>query len=181
MDNETGNEQRRANIAAGLFAGVAGFGLGMAVMFFLDPARGARRRALVSDKWTSAKKRIPLAARTTARDIANRTRGTFAEVSHLFYHDGASDPVVEARVRSKLGRVCSHPHSVHATSRDGHVVLDGVILAPEVDDVICSVASVRGVKSVENRMRSYTSDDHIPSLQGEALKHPHLKSFQRIH
>ena len=175
MNNEMMSEKSlsRSDLSrhAGLFAGLAaGFGAGLLAMYFLDPARGARRRALVADKFVSAKHRLPRAAKVTARDVSNRVRGAFVEASHLLYTDDASDSVIEARVRSKLGRVCSHPHSIHVTSQNGYIVLDGVILTDELSDVIASAGSVRGVKSVENRMRHYDAAALVPSLQGGSGK-----------
>jgi uncharacterized membrane protein len=163
----------------GLIAGLAGVCAGLLAMYFFDPARGARRRALLTDKFSSAGRRLPRAARVTARDVTNRARGAMAGVSHFFYGDDASDPVVEARVRTKLGRVCSHPHSVHATVRDGHVVLDGVILAREVPEVIRCLTAVRGVRSVENRMREYGTPEGIPSLQGGTSRESRSELMQK--
>ena len=151
---------------AGVWAGLAGFGIGMLAMYFLDRDRGARRRALLSDKVASAGRHVPDAMSVTARDISNRARGAWAEATRLFSTDEPSDQVVEARVRSKIGRVVSHPHSVHVTSRDGHVTLDGVILEREVSDLISCVESVRGVKAVDSNMREFKSPEGVPSLQG---------------
>src|SRR5687767_1620164 len=126
-------------------------GAGMALMYFLDPNRGGRRRALVGNKVYSAANSLPDATRVTAQDLSNRAYGLWAETTRLFSSDNPSDQVVEARVRSKIGRVVSHPHAIHVSSQDGNVVLDGVILASEVPALLTSVEKVRGVKSVENR------------------------------
>lgn len=164
---------------AGLWAGLAGFGVGILAMYFLDPDRGGRRRALVGDKFASATRRLPEAARVTARDVSNRARGAWAEVTNLFSSDNASDQVVEARVRSKIGRVCSHPHSVQVTAKDGLVTLDGVVLASEVPEILKCVAWVRGVKSVDNRMREFSSPENIPSLQGGSKREPRSEFMQQ--
>src|SRR4051812_24299275 len=111
---------------------LAGFGAGVGIMYFLDPDRGRRRRALAGEKMTSAAHRLPDAFRVTARDMSNRARGIWAETTNLFLSDNPPDQVIEARVRSKMGRIVSHPHAVHVASRDGHVTLDGIILAGEV-------------------------------------------------
>src|SRR5688500_7630315 len=120
------------NSYAGLWAGLAGLGAGFLAMSFLDPARGGRRRALLGDKFASAGRRLPDAVGVTARDVSNRARGAWAEATRLFSSDQPSDQVVEARIRSQIGRVISHPHAVHVTSQNGSVTLDGVILAREM-------------------------------------------------
>jgi uncharacterized membrane protein len=135
-------------------------------MYFLDPDRGARRRAMVADKFASAGRHLPEAARVTAQDVANRARGVWAEATHLFSSDDPSDQVLEARVRATLGRTCSHPHAVHVRANNGNVSLDGVVLAREAPDILKCVAGVRGVNTVENQMREFNSPEGIPSLQG---------------
>lgn len=141
-------------------------GAGVALMYFLDPNRGARRRALVSDKITSAVNQLPDAVDVTARDLSNRAYGYWAEATRLFSNDNPSDQVLEARVRSKMGRVVSHPHAIHVSSQDGNIILDGVILSSEVPALIACVENVRGVKSVRNNLQEHSSPEGIPSLQG---------------
>lgn len=141
-------------------------GAGMALMYFLDPNRGGRRRALVGNKVYSAANSLPDATRVTAQDLSNRAYGLWAETTRLFSSDNASDQVIEARVRSKMGRVVSHPHAIHVTSQDGNVSLDGLILSDEVPALLAAVEKVRGVKSVENRLQQHHSPEGISSLQG---------------
>ena len=71
------------------------------------------------------------------------------------------------RVRSKLGRVCSHPHAIDVYVHDGEVTLIGPVMADEVRDLLTAAASVRGVHSVINELEPHDSADGIPSLQGE--------------
>ena len=151
---------------AGLWAGLAGVGIGLLAMYLLDRDRGARRRALIGDKFASVGRTLPNAVGATARDISNRAQGTWAEATRLFSSDEPSDQVVEARVRAMLGRVVSHPHAVHVSSRSGNVSLDGVILAQEVPELIKCVMGVRGVKTVDSKLQEYSSPEGVPSLQG---------------
>ncbi len=163
---------------AGLWAALIGIGAGVAAMYFLDPNRGARRRALATDKLTSAGRHLPEAARVTGRDISNRARGVWAEATRLFSSDDPSDQVIEARVRSKIGRVCSHPHAIHVMSRDGNVTIDGVVLADEVPSLLKCVEGVRGVKSVQNDLRQFNSAQGVPSLQGGGDREPRSEFMQ---
>lgn len=154
------------SLAAGSGAVIAGVGIGMLAAYLFDPDGGRRRRARLGDQITSATNRIPSAVRVTARDISNRARGTWAEATKLFSSDDASDQVVEARVRTKMGRVVSHPHAIHVSARNGNVTLDGVVLAREVPELVKCVMGVRGVKTVDCRLKEYNSPEGIPSLQG---------------
>lgn len=171
--------RRETDSYAGLWAALIGLGAGMAAMYFLDPNRGGRRRAIASDKLLSAGKRLPGAARVTAVDLSNRARGVWAEATRMFSSDDPSDQVIEARVRSKMGRVISHPHSIHVASHDGNVTLYGVILADEVPALLQSVQAVGGVKSVENRLQPHESAGGIPGLQGGTGREERFEFMQQ--
>src|SRR5688500_15949378 len=128
---DRGYSERNGGFSRDLLGTLAGFavgiGAGALAGYLLDPDRGARRRSRITDQITSARHRLPDAARVTARDISNRARGAWAQATRLFSSDEAPDQVIEARVRAKLGRVITHPHAIHVTSREGNVVLDGVV------------------------------------------------------
>ena len=147
-------------------AGVAGFASGAATMYFLDPNRGARRRAMLTDKVTSTGSHLPDAMRKTAKDVSNRAQGVWAETTNLFSNDEPSDQVLEARVRSKMGRVTSHPHALKVAARGGEVTLSGPILEHEVDRLMQCVSGVRGVSNVVNELEPHKTAGGISSLQG---------------
>ncbi len=70
--------QRGPDVRPGI-ALLAGFGGGLALMFFYDPDEGRRRRALLRDqltKWTRIGRRK---AEVTAKDVRNRTVGVMHE------------------------------------------------------------------------------------------------------
>ncbi len=145
---------------------LAGAGLGTALMFLLDPDRGARRRALARDKLIRGSRLARAGAGRTARDMAHRASGMLHEVRASRHLEDVSDDILIGRVRAKLGRVCSHPHAIEVAAHDGEVTLRGLILASEVDTLISSVAGVRGVSSVCDELRARESSDGVPSLQG---------------
>jgi uncharacterized membrane protein len=149
----------------GILAGVGAGAAGVAVMYFLDPDRGRRRRAIAGDKFSRAAKHLPNAVNVTTEDLSNRAYGIWLETTKLFSNDNPPDQVIEARVRSKMGRVVSHPHAVHVSSQDGKVILDGVILADEVSSLLACVEKVRGVKSVKNNLQVRNLPGNVPGLQ----------------
>ena len=143
---------------------LGGVGLGAALMYVLDPERGKRRRARVRDKLVSASNKTADALGTTARDMRNRAHAL--DVSRLFGSDSeTSDQKLVARVRSKLGRVVSHPHAINVTANEGHVTLNGPILTHEVDDLLKAVSKVSGVNEIENQLEEHKQPD-ISALQG---------------
>jgi gas vesicle protein len=58
---------------------VLGLGTGAALMYFLDPDRGRRRRALVRDQAVSFTNDAREAINATTEDLSNRAYGLYAE------------------------------------------------------------------------------------------------------
>lgn len=103
----------------------------------------------------------------TSRDLANRTRGFLARTKSRVVPEGqVADDVLAQRVRSKMGRYVSHPGAIDVTAFWGRIVLEGDILAHELDDLVDAVASVRGVREVESRLRVHREPGGVPGLQG---------------
>src|SRR5918995_3287655 len=113
---------------------LGGVGLGAALMYAFDPYRGKRRRAGVRDKLVSATDKAADAVSATARDVRNRARGLYA--SSMSQNEKATDEVLVARVRSKMGRVVSHPSAIEVSADQGWITLKGPILAHELNDLL---------------------------------------------
>lgn len=64
-------------MAGGIGIGLA---LGAGLMYFLDPERGDRRRALVRDKVVHYGHVVEDSVSSTARDLGNRAKGVVSEV-----------------------------------------------------------------------------------------------------
>jgi hypothetical protein len=149
---------------------LGGLAVGAGLMFWLDPRSGSRRRALVVDKAIHAQHRGSEGARVLARDVAHRTRGLAARLRSLALSDEADDDVVVARVRSRLGQVCSHPSAIEVSDANGAVTLRGPILRRELERVVRAVKRVRGVGSVTSELEPYDEPGNVPGLQGGALR-----------
>lgn len=146
---------------------LGGVGVGAAFMYLFDPDRGSRRRGLLRDKLAAAANKIPDGMSATARDLRNRAKGLSAGVrSKISSGEPPTDQVVEARVRSKLGRVVSHPHAIQVTTNRGQVTLSGPILAHEVPELLSCIKAVNGVKDVINQLEEHKQAGDIPALQG---------------
>src|ERR1051325_7284854 len=145
----------------------AGLGAGTAAMFFLDPARGKRRRRLVADKAAQLTRMTGNCMEITSRDVTNRTRGLISEIKSRLSSEQPEDSVLVDRVRSKLGRIVSHPSAIHVTAQDGNMTLAGPILADEVPHLLSCVKWTPGVKEVNNNLEVHNEAENHPALQGE--------------
>lgn len=141
-------------------------GIGAALMYFLDPSRGRRRRAVVRDQMMHAVRKGEHGLEATVNDLSNRAHGLAAETRNMFTSDDPTDDVLVARVRSELGRVCSHPRAVIVTASNGTVTLSGPVLEREIDNVLAATRGVRGVSDVDNRLEVHSDPGNVPSLQG---------------
>lgn len=179
-DYQHGRAGRVSRRTAGYGSIIGSLGLGAIVMFFMDPQRGRRRRALVRDQVVHLTNRMRDARRVTAADISNRGRGFRAMVSRWLRRDRpASDRDVTERVRSRLGRVVSHPHAIEVAVSDGHVTLSGPILLEEVQPLVSVVKMVEGVRSVEDRMSAYAEATGVSALQGGRTRVSRFEFMQR--
>lgn len=145
---------------------IAAAGAGAALAFLLDPARGGARRAWMGGKMRRAARQTRNGLDATARDVTNRARGIVAATRGRLTHEDVTDTKLVERVRSKLGRACSHPRAIEVFARDGEVTLRGPILADELADVLATVAAVRGVTELVDELDPHETSEGIPSLQG---------------
>lgn len=155
---------------SGAWGLIGGLGLGALLMYVFDPLVGRRRRALARDKLTRLAHKTADAIDVTSRDLRNRATGLWSETRKIVSREEVDDVVLAERVRSKLGFLTSHPGSIAARAENGTVVLEGVVLADEVDRLIRGVSSIRGVKRVENRLRVHERPEGVPGLQGQPTR-----------
>ena len=139
---------------------------GAGLMFLLDPARGARRRALVRDKAVRARHKLSDGFGATTRDLGNRARGTLAGFRSRWRQEDVGDEILHERIRSAVGRVVSHPGAIEVDVVGGRVTLRGSVLEQELDDLLDAVRRVRGASDVTNELEVHPSADNVPSLQG---------------
>ena len=162
--------QPRARATSDSVALLGAAGLGAAVMYFLDPERGARRRSLIRDRAVHAGHVAGDAWDTTRRDLSNRARGLAADVRARLGTDTPTDEVLVERVRSVVGRAVSHPGAIVVTAEHGRVTLSGPVLAPEADALVSRVRGVRGVAYVEPAVDVHETADAVPALQGSETR-----------
>ena len=161
--------QPRARATSGSVALLGAAGLGAAVMYFLDPDRGAWRRSRVRDRAVHAGHVAGDAWDTTRRDFGNRARGLAADVRSRVRTDTPTDEVLAARVRAELGRAVSHPGAIEVSAEQGRVMLSGPVLAREADALVRRVLRVRGVVDVDSRLDVHETPGDVPALQGGGM------------
>jgi hypothetical protein len=74
--------------------------------------------------------------------------------------------VLVDRVRSKLGRIVSHPGAIHVTAQNGNVTLSGPVLSAEVPELLVCVNRIQGVNDVTNNLELHDEAGNHPALQG---------------
>src|SRR6266508_3639453 len=149
---------------------LAGIGLGMGLMYFVDPDRGRRRRALVKDKLYYSVNATIDGLSTAKRDVSHRADGLVARMRRAFRREDADDDLLVERVRAQLGRAVSHPHAIRVEVDEGCVTLRGPILHGEVKPLLHAVARVRGVCGVVNALDERETTDYVPELQGTVAR-----------
>lgn len=158
-----------------------GLGLGAIVSYLFDPDGGRRRRAMIRDKGVRSWFQTQEMLRTATRDLEHRVQGLAVGLPRsLQGDDQVSDDILVERVRSRLGRVCSHPHALRVLAHDGVVTIEGPILEDEVAPLLVAVRSVRGVKDLVDNLEPHNRQEarNIPALQGGRHREPRPELLQ---
>jgi uncharacterized membrane protein/osmotically-inducible protein OsmY len=144
---------------------LGGIGLGAGFMFLFDPRSGRRRRGEARGKAVHGAHQAARGAGTMVRDLGHRSRGLLARVRGVWGRR-APDEIVEERVRSALGHVCSHPGAIEVMVSDGRVRITGDILAEERAPMLNALRHVHGVEAIEDRLQAHERAAGVPGLQG---------------
>jgi uncharacterized membrane protein len=156
------------NKAVGLFSAV---GVGAGLMYLFDPDRGKRRRVEIGNKAKHINRIAADASVKTGRDVRNHLLGAVSQLESLVRHENVADDTLQARVRSKLGRIVSHPHAIEVKVADGVVRLSGPIFTDEAHPLLDCVVAIRGVRNIENCLELHDNAGDIPALQGGRRRH----------
>ncbi len=152
---------------------------GAATMFLFDPGSGRRRRALVRDQLDHYRHTASDSLAKTRQDLRKRGRGFLLDARAKVRAEPVDDAVLEARVRSRLGRVASHPHAIRVEAHEGTVRVSGPIPQREARRVLREVAAVRGVEAVEDALERHARTTGVPSLQGGFRREWRVEFFQQ--
>ncbi len=158
--------RRPPSVNAGLL--MATFAAGAAAAALFEPRSGARRRSLVVQKAIHARKATTTFGQKAARDLANRSRGLLASARSSVRDGAVPDEVLRERVRSRIGRLTSHPSAIEVVAHAGVVELRGPVLESEADQVLEGARRVRGAHEVMDRLERHRTAANVPGLQGGA-------------
>jgi uncharacterized membrane protein len=160
--------KQRPRVSASL--ALAGVAAGAAAVALLEPRGGARRRGLVVQKTIHSGKAARTFGQKAARDLANRSRGLLASARSSVRESGVSDDVLCERVRSRVGRLTSHPAAIEVSARGGVIELRGPVLEREAEQVLAGTRRVRGAREVEDHLQRHAEPGNVPRLQGGAAR-----------
>lgn len=137
---------------------LAGIGIGAALMFFLDPDRGTRRRHLLADKARRGLRVTGRELHDAAENAKNHTRGKVIELQHRLSEDQVDDTRLVERVRAELGHQVERARAIEVTAENGRVTLTGALPYDQIDRAARTAGSVRGVREVDNRLVTSSGD-----------------------
>ncbi len=145
---------------------IAGIAAGAALAYFGDPYRGRRRRAHARDKANHLTRVAEKAIDRSFRDLTNRAHGLFAEVIDAVMPAHVPDEIPLDRVRTRLGRLVSHPGALEVRVANGHVMLRGDVLSAEAPRLLDSLRAMHGVREVIDELTVHEEPGACPALQG---------------
>ena len=132
-------------------------GIGAAIMYFLDPQQGRRRRATVRDRGLSFFRQGGRRAERMGRGVASQTVGIAHKARHIREEEKDFDDTTLARkVESEIFRDADAPKGqVDVNVVDGVVYLRGELEEPELIEALAEkTRKVSGVKGVENLLHT---------------------------
>ena len=127
---------------------------GAALVFFLDPSSGKRRRHVTRDRGVSAARRGAHRGSRFARHAASEATGLAKRGRNALPHqrEELDDATLAHKVETILFRDREVPKGqINVNAENGVVFLRGEVERPELlADLAGRVSKVQGVKSVEN-------------------------------
>lgn len=148
---------RTLNIVTALAAGAA-------LMFYLDPQQGRRRRAMVRDKGASLGNDMKDYADTTRTRLGNRMKSLGARSSLSNDHAAIDDMQLQRDVTAKVESLVSNPMAVVVTLEEGVVRLSGRVPAEESEALLAKIAAMPGVQDIDDQL-----EDEPSASDGDAL------------
>lgn len=125
---------------------------GAALMYYLDPQSGRRRRTLLRNRGASAGQDAGRLVRDNSREAVDRAGDVLRRARGALVGTPPADDVLLDRIRSRMGHVIEHPGQVNVDVQQGFVVLRGRASIEEIEDLTLQLGAMRGVTGVDNRL-----------------------------
>jgi hypothetical protein len=151
MENDR-TQSQPTSASSSRLALLAGIGIGAALMYFLDPDRGTRRRHVLADKARRGLRVTGREMHDAAENARNHTRGKVIEITHRLSEDAVDDTRLAERVRAELGHHVERARAIEVTAENGRVTLSGAVPFEQIERAAKTAASVRGVRDIDNRL-----------------------------
>jgi uncharacterized membrane protein len=120
--------------------------------YFLNRENGRERRARAARGAERLAKAIAEGAALGVRDGQHRLVGITKQAWFAFRHEHLEDRVLVERIRSRMGRIVSHPHKIHVASDEGVITLWGQASQDEAFKLARTVAAMRGVRELQDHL-----------------------------
>jgi uncharacterized membrane protein len=130
--------------------------------YFLDRERGSKRRAAFAAGAKRIGGEVAEGASGAARDSWHRVAGISRQLWNNAGRGQPDDEVLVARIRSRMGRIVSHPHKIHVASDDGVVTLWGRARADEIRKLTHNIQIMPGVRDVMNHLEPHDESEPPP-------------------
>jgi hypothetical protein len=78
-----------------------------------------------------------------------------------------TDDVLAARVRTRVGRLVSHPGAIDVTATSGRVTLSGPVFEAEVEQLVNGVREIAGVAAIDNHLEPHAEAGVQPGQDHE--------------
>lgn len=147
---------------------------GAGAMYFLDPERGRRRRAMVGNRVTRLSHEAEDLWQKGCRDLVNRGSGLAAEARRFVSENSAEDSVVANRVRAALGHHLVDSRSVEVDAYEGEVTLRGTVRPGEPERLLPALEKIPGVRIVHSGLRVGGAPVAPPASDGSLAPGPRL-------
>jgi len=128
------------------------FAAGVAAMYLLDPATGRRRRARMRDQGVAAGHDLEDFALAKSKRAVDHAQGVLARTRSRLSTEPVDDQQLHEQIRTRLGRMVERSGEVKVDVNDGHVVLRGIAAPAEIEDLMASIAAMRGVTDIDSRL-----------------------------
>lgn len=130
--------------------------------YFLDRKKGRERRARVARGAERLARTIGERAALGVRDGQHRIVGMTKQAWLALRHEHLEDRVLVERIRSRMGRIVSHPHKIHVASDEGVVTLWGQTSQDEALELARTVSGMRGVNELRDHIEICDPEPEAP-------------------
>jgi len=137
-----------------ILMGGIGLGAGAIAAYLSDPKQGPIRRAKLVKGAGRLWQRTTGEVKKSLVDAQHHLAGVSARFYSSLRVEEPPGQVLEARIRSRIGRVLPHPRKVHVICDHGLVTLWGTVPQDEIYRLLRVVKAVPGVKDIQEHLET---------------------------